>query len=145
MFERVTLLGRVGQDPKMRYTPDGVPVTDFSLATTSRRSKDKPCPEGWVESYNKRFWELTTWWRVTCWRGLAEVVNQYVNKGDQIFVEGQVKGEASDGKQEPRVWTGSDGVARASYELTARTIKFLGSGKADGEAASELPADSLPF
>lgn len=158
MFHRVTLLGNVGRDPQMRYTPDGVAVTDFSVATTETRSKTMPgggersCPHGWKESYNGKNWEVTTWWRVTCWRGLAETVNQYVSKGQQVFVEGQVGGEAAEGTQNPRVWTGNEGIARASYEITARTVKFLGSR---GEASSGPPMgepppesfeeDTLPF
>jgi single-strand DNA-binding protein len=154
MFQRVTLIGRVGQEPQMRYTPDGTPVTSFSVATTTTLSKEtrSECPNGWKESYNGRNWELTTWWRVTCWRGLAETVNQYLSKGRQVFVEGEVAGEAANGSLNPRVWTGNDGVARASFELTARTVKFLGSR---GEGTGEMPLgepppegfeeDALPF
>jgi len=158
MFQRVTLIGHVGQDPQMRYTQDGTPVTSFSVATKETVSKtnfdgsERPCPQGWKESYNGRNWEITTWWRVTCWRGLAETVNQYVSKGQQIFVEGIVQGEAADGNLNPRVWTGNDGVARASFELTARTVKFLGSrgdtggGAPIGEPPPEgFEEDALPF
>jgi single-strand DNA-binding protein len=158
MFQRVTLIGRVGQDPQMRYTPEGVPVTSFSVATTETISKttfsgnERPCPQGWKESYNGRNWEITTWWRVTCWRNLAETTNQYLSKGRLVFVEGTVSGEASDGSLNPRVWTGQDGVARASFELTARDVKFLG-GREEGAGASpagEAPPegfeeDALPF
>jgi single-strand DNA-binding protein len=158
MFHRVTLIGRVGQDPQMRYTPDGTPVTDFSLATTETISKtmmrgdERPCPQGWKESYNGRNWELTTWWRVTCWRGLAETVNQYVTKGTQVFVEGRVGGEAIDGTQRPRVWQANDGTYRANFEITAATVKFLG-GRGEGAAGpppGEPPPegfeeDTLPF
>lgn len=146
MFHRVTLIGRVGQDPEMRYTPDGTPVTSFNLATSTTLSKNTPsgersCPKGWKESYNGRNWELTTWWRVTCWRGLAETVNSYLSKGRQAFVEGEVAGEAVDGRLNPRVWTGNDGVARASFEITARTVKFLG-GR--GESVDEAPIGEPP-
>ena len=159
MFQRVTLIGHVGQDPQMRYTPDGTPVTDLSVATKESISKTKfdgserPCPQGWKESYNGRAWEITTWWRITCWRGLAENVNQYVTKGMLVFVEGIVQGEAEDGTLRPRVWTGNDGVARASFELTANTVKFMSRrGEGGGGAAplGEPPPegfeeDSLPF
>ncbi len=159
MFHRVTLIGRVGQDPEMRYTPDGTPVTNFSVATTTTISKtlpgggERPCPTGWKESYNGRNWELTTWWRVTCWRGLAETVNQYLTKGRQVFVEGEVSGDVRDGQQWPRIYEAKDGTVRASnYEITARTVKFLG-GRDDtggGPPAGEPPPegfeeDSLPF
>jgi single-stranded DNA-binding protein len=89
---------------------------------------------------------------VTCWRGLAETVNQYVSKGMQIFVEGEMSGEAADGNLNPRVWTGNDGTPRASFELTARTVKFLGSrgeggaGAPMGEPPPEgFEEDVLPF
>lgn len=155
MFHRVTLIGRVGQDPEMRYTPDGTPVTNFSVATTTRISKEKrpECPSGWKESYNGRNWELTTWWRVTCWRGLAETVNSFVSKGRQIYVEGEVKGDARDGQQWPRTYQASDGTVRASnYEITARVVKFLGGREegVGGPPVGEPPAegfeeDALPF
>ena len=159
MFQRVTIIGHVGQDPQMRYTPDGTPVTDISVATKENISKTKfdgserPCPQGWKESYNGRAWEITTWWRVTCWRGLAETVNQYVTKGMLVFVEGIVSGDAEDGTLRPRVWTGNDGVARANFELTANTVKFMsrrGEGSSGGAPLGEPPPegfeeDSLPF
>jgi single-strand DNA-binding protein len=158
MFHRITLIGHVGREPQMRYTPDGVPVTDFSVATKETISKTLPgggersCPQGWKESFNGRNWEVTVWWRVTCWRGLAETVNQYVTKGMQVFVEGNISGEALEGTQEPRVWQGNDGRHRASYEMTARTVKFLGTregvgaGPPVGEPPPEgLEEDSLPF
>lgn len=147
MFHRVTLIGHVGRDPQMRYTPDGVPVTDFSVATKETVSKnlpgggERPCPQGWKESYNGRNWEVTTWWRVTCWRGLAETVNQFVSKGMLVFVEGVIQGEANDGNLNPRVWTGQDGVARASFELTARNFKFMSRA---GESPAAAPLGEAP-
>jgi len=138
----------------MRYTPDGTPVTTISVATKTSLSKETnpQCPTGWKESYNGRAWELTTWWRVTCWRKLAEIVNQYVTKGMQVFVEGEIKGEAQNGSQNPRVWTGQDGTPKASFELTARTVKMLGPRAEGGAeaAVSEPPPggfeeDELPF
>ena len=154
MFQRVTLIGNVGRDPQMRYTPSGIPVTDFSLATTTTLSKESrpECPAGWKESYNGRNWQLTTWRRVTCWRGLAETVNQYLSNGRQVYVYGEVNGEDVDGVRNPRVWTGNDGTPRASFEITALTVKFLG-GRGDsspgapvGEPPPEgIEEDVLPF
>ncbi len=159
MFHRVTLIGRVGQDPQMRYTPDGVPVTSLSVATTSRMGKtlptggERPCPSGWKDSFNGKYWELTTWWRVTCWRQLAETVNQYIHKGMLVFVEGEVTGDARDGQQWPRTYTANDGTVRAAnYEITARTIKMLSTREegAGGPPVGEMPPegyeeDTLPF
>jgi len=155
MFQRVTLIGHVGQDPQMRYTPDGTPVVSFSLATktTVSKTRNPECPTGWKESFNGKAWEVTTWWRVTCWRQLAETVNQYVNKGMQLFVEGEMAGVAENGSLNPRVWQGKDGASRASFEITARTLKFVGSrgegapAPAIGEAPPEGYEDEgdLPF
>ena len=142
----------------MRYTPDGTPVTNISVATTEVVSKtlpggdERPCPTGWKESYNGRNWEVTTWWRVTCWRGLAETVNQYVTRGSQVYVEGRVSGEATEGNLNPRVWQGNDGTYRASFELTAQTVRFLG-GRGDAAAGPPIgepppegfEEDALPF
>ncbi len=145
MFHRVTIIGNVGQDPQMRYTPDGTPVTSFNVATRTSVNKDTSpnCPQGWKESYNGRAWELTTWWRVTAWRKLAEIVNQYVQKGQQVFVEGEIHGDAVEGTQNPRVWTGKDGTARASFEITARTIKMLGA-RGESAGAGEAPLGEPP-
>jgi hypothetical protein len=84
------------------------------------------CPAGWKESLNGKNWELTTWFRVTCWRKLAEATNQYMEKGSQVFVEGELRGDASDGNQSPRIWQGKDragnpGQCRASYEPESAT------------------------
>jgi single-strand DNA-binding protein len=143
MFQRVTLIGNVGQEPQMRYTPDGTPVATFSLATRTvvSKARNPECPNGWKESFNGKSWEVTTWWRVTVWRQLAETVSQYVTKGMQVFVEGEMAGEAQDGKINPRVWTGKDGMARASFEITARTLKFIGSR---GEGAAAAPVGEAP-
>jgi single-strand DNA-binding protein len=153
MFHRITIIGFVGQPPQMRYTEDGTPVTNFSVATRQVVSKERvaSCPHGWKESLNGKNWELTTWWRVTCWRKLAEATNEFLEKGSSVYVEGEIRGEASSGVQNPRVWAGNDGEHRASYELTARTVKFLGKREGNGGAPVGEPPpegyedDSLPF
>jgi single-strand DNA-binding protein len=154
MFHRITLIGFVGQAPQMRYTEDGTPVTNFSVATRQVVSKERvaSCPQGWKESLNGKNWELTTWWRVTCWRKLAEAANEFLDRGSSVYVEGEVRGEASSGNQNPRIWAGNDGEHRASYELTARTVKFLGKREGNGGApVGEAPPegyeaeDILPF
>jgi single-strand DNA-binding protein len=141
MYHKVTLIGNLGQDPEMRYTPGGTAVTSFNVATTNRISKETnaECPDGWRESYNGRSWELTTWWRVTAWRQLGELCNQFLSKGRTVYIEGEVRGAPVNGSQNPRVWTGSDGVPRASFEITARMVKFLGGRgeRAEGGAAYE--------
>ena len=124
----MTIIGRIGQDPEMRYMPDGTAVTNFSVATTNSTGHDRACPKGWKESYNGKRWEVTTWFRVAAWGKLAETVNQHCKKGMLVFVEGELAGEASDGNLNPRVWAGKDGAARANFELTARNVKFLDYG-----------------
>jgi single-strand DNA-binding protein len=154
MFHRITIIGFVGQEPAMRYTPDGTPVTNFSVATRQVVSKERVagCPDGWKESLNGKNWELTTWFRVTAWRKLAEAANEFLQKGSQVFVEGELRGNASDGNQNPRIWQGNDGEHRASYEVTARTVKFLGRREGNGGAPVGEPPpngyeeeDVLPF
>jgi single-strand DNA-binding protein len=139
MYEEVELVGRLTADPTMRYTGDGTPVTTITVATSKKISKDTHpnCPAGWKEGYNGRSWELTKFWRVTCWRDLGERVNQYMSKGRTVFVKGETNGEAMNGIQNPRVWEGNDGVPRASYELTARVVRFLGSRNGNGNGQSQ--------
>ena len=153
MLHKVTIIGFIGQDPQMRFTPDGTPVTNFSVATRQVVSKERcqDCPEGWKESLNGKNWELTTWFRVAAWRKLGEAINEFAGKGMQVYVEGELRGEAVDGTQNPRVWTGNDGEHRASYEITARVVKFLGKREGNGAAPTgEAPPegyedDELPF
>jgi single-strand DNA-binding protein len=90
----------------MRYTPDGTPVTNFTVAV-NRRWTGRDGGEG----------EKTWWFKVTCWRKLAETTNQYLKKGRQVMVIGEVDASA---------FAGQDGQPRASLELTAREVKFLG-------------------
>jgi single-strand DNA-binding protein len=119
MYQRLTIIGNLGNDPEMRYTPSGVPVTRFSVATNRRWTDGEGNPQ-----------EETTWFRVSAWRGLAETCNQYLSKGRQVYVEGRLIPDGETGG--PKVWTGNDGVSRSSYEVNALTVKFLG-GRADRE------------
>ncbi|HIP95865.1 MAG TPA: single-stranded DNA-binding protein [Anaerolineae bacterium] len=123
MYHKVIIVGHLGRDPEMRYTPDGTPVTTFSVAT-NRKWTSQDGSQG----------EETVWWRVTTWRKLAEICNQYLSKGRPVLIEGVMRPDPQTGG--PRVWTGNDGVARASYEVTARTVKFL---SARGEQAGAAP------
>lgn len=140
MFHRVIVVGHLGRDPEMRYTPDGTPVTTFSVATTRRWTNADGTPG-----------EETVWFRVSAWRRLAERCNQYLQKGRLVLVEGVLRPDPNTGG--PRVWTGNDGVARASYELTASDVRFLGArGEAapveeggEFEEAGMEDADSIPF
>ena len=145
MYEEIELVGRLTADPTMRFTANAVPVTTFSIATTKKLSKatTPSCPDGWKDGYGGKNWELTKFFRITCWRGLAETCNQFLSKGRMVFIKGELNGEATDGIQNPRVWSGSDGTPRASYEITARTVRFLdaanGSGNGNGYARDPAP------
>jgi len=140
MYQKVMIVGNLGSDPEMRYMPDGTAVTSFSVAT-SRKWTNKDGSPG----------EETVWFRVSAWRKLGEICNQYLAKGRQVMVEGRLTADKETGG--PRVWTGNDGAPRASYELNAQEVKFLGSASGDtpaggGETASGQPApaeDEIPF
>lgn len=121
MFQRIMLIGRLGRDPEMRYTPDGTPVTSFTVATDRR----------WTDA-NGQQQQRTIWFRVTAWRRLAEICNQYLTKGRLVFVEGELN--------EPRPFQGRDGEWRASLDVTARNVQFLG-GRAEGAAEAGIPGE----
>ena len=130
MYHTITLVGRLGKDPEMRYSPDGKPVTNFSVAVNRKWTNADGTPG-----------EETLWFRVTAWGKLAEVASEYLSKGRQVLVEGRLRPDPETGG--PRIWTRQDGTAAASFEITARTIKFLGRRDNGGEA--EEQEESLPF
>ncbi len=107
MYQQITLVGNLGTDPEMRYTPSGVPVASFSLAVN----------KSWVGQDGQRQ-DKTVWFRVTAWRKLAETVSQYLTKGRQVMVVGEI--------EEARGYLDREGNARASLEVTAQTVRFLG-------------------
>lgn len=134
MYQRIIIVGNVGRDAEMRYTPTGVPVTSFSVAVNRR----------WNSASGEQQ-EKTTWFRVTCWRKLAETAGQYVKKGMKILVEGEVEAQA---------YVDREGTARGTLELTATNFRFLGSRAEAGEAApaaagagEDFPVheDDIPF
>jgi single-strand DNA-binding protein len=129
MYQKIIIVGNLGRDPEMRYTPDGTPVTNFSVATNRR----------WTNADGSQG-EETVWFRITAWRRMAETCNQYLQKGRQVLVEGQLKPDPATGG--PRIWTGNDGIARAQYEVTALAVKFLGGrGEAPPEEGLSMPEE----
>lgn len=130
MYHKILIVGNLGRDPEMRYTPDGTPVTNFSVATNRKWTN----PDGSQG-------EETVWFRITAWRKLAETCNQYLQKGRQVFIEGRMQPDKNTGG--PRIWTGNDGVARAQYEVTAETVRFLG-GRGEAAAPVEAPGVEEP-
>ena len=132
MYQKVTIVGNLGRDPEMRYTPDGTPVTNFSVATNRRWNR----PDGSQA-------EETVWFRVTVWRRMAEVCNQYLQKGRMVLIEGRLQADPATGG--PRVWTGNDGAPRASFELTADTVKFIGGrGEPPSSQGPDAPMEPPP-
>jgi single-strand DNA-binding protein len=115
MYQKLILIGRLGQDPEMRYTQDGTPVTSFSVATDRK----------WTDP-NGQQQERTVWFRVSAWRRLAETCNQYLSKGRLVMIEGELT--------EPKPYQGRDGEWRASLSVNARDVRFLG-GRGDGASA----------
>jgi len=142
MFHTILIVGNVGRDPEMRYTPSGQAVTSFSVATNRQYTNN-----------NGETIKETIWFRVSAWGKQAEICNQYLKKGSKVLVEGRLTPDKESGG--PRVWTAQDGTPKASYEVTAATVRFLSSrGEADtggGPAATEeagaTPADEgdIPF
>ncbi len=132
MYQRIVIVGHLGSDPEMRFTPTGVPVTSFSVAVNRR----------WTDS-NGEAREKTTWFRVTAWRKLAEQCNQYLSKGRLVLVEGEI---------DARAWMDNEGNPRASLELTAYRVRFLGprpegvaTVEPTGDTTEEFLDDDVPF
>lgn len=134
-FHTVILIGNLGRDPEMRYTPSGQPVTSFNVA--SNRS--------YTGSDGQKVDE-TIWFRITAWGKQAETCNQYLRKGSKVLVEGRLVPDKNGG---PRIWTKQDGTAGASFEVTASTVRFLSTRgeTGSGEALEEHPSEDtdIPF
>jgi single-strand DNA-binding protein len=107
-INKVILIGRLGSDPEVRYTPSGVAVANFSVAT-SEEWKDK-------DSGEKK--ERTEWHRIVAWRRLGEICGEYLSKGRQVYVEGRLQ---------TRSWDDRDGNKKYTTEIVASDIQFLGS------------------
>ncbi len=105
-FNKITIVGYLGRDPELRYTPQGTAVCKLSVATTERRKN----VAGEME-------EHTTWFRVTAWGRQAELSNEYLTKGRQVYIEGRLRLEE---------YTDRDGNPRVSPEVNATDIQFLG-------------------
>lgn len=122
MYQQLTIVGNLGADPVMRHLPSGDPVTNFSVATNRR----------WTNQDGSKG-EETTWFRVAAWRRMAEVCHEYLSKGRLVLVTGRLIPSENGG---PRIWQGQDGQSRASFEVTAETVKFLG-GRNNGATLSQ--------
>ena len=118
------VIGNLGSDPEMRYTPSGIPVTSFSLATNRRYTS---------QDGERR--EETEWFRVIAWNRLAEQCNQYLTKGRRVYAEGRLRSDT---------WVGNDGQTRFTNEINAFTVLFLDStGERSGPRDSFGGGDSF--
>ncbi len=143
MFQTIIIVGNVGRDPEMRYTPSGQAVTSFSVATNRQYTNNSG------ETIKE-----TIWFRISAWGKTGETCNQYLKKGSKVLIEGRLTADPATGG--PRVWTGQDGSTRASFEVSAQTVRFLstrseaesgGAGSAPGAEDGVAPAENedIPF
>jgi single-strand DNA-binding protein len=123
MVNRVTLLGYVGREPELKYTPKNTAVVSLSVATT----------ESWGSGDDRQ--QKTSWHKVVAWGKLAEIVHQYVHKGSQVYVEGRL---------DYRTWEAKEGGKRTSTEIVASVIRSIG-GKGSKEQPIEGPGEETPF
>lgn len=140
-FNKIIVIGYLGRDPEIRYTADGTPVCSFTVATTEKR-KDK----------SGEFQDVTTWFKVSAWQRLAEVANQYLSKGKQVYIEGKLSQSE---------YTDRDGNTRTSLEIRCSDLQFLGArgeeggssqreerpvrGNASQESSAPISDDDIPF
>lgn len=137
---KAILIGNLGSDPELRYTPSGTAVASFNIATTERY-KDKSGEQQ----------ERTEWHTIVCWRRLAELANEYLKKGRPVYIEGRIQ---------TRNYEDKDGIKRYKTEIVCQQMQFLGSrGQGEqqsapgGEPSSSAPPepnlpaddDDLPF
>jgi single-strand DNA-binding protein len=120
---KVILVGNLGKDPELKYTPGGQPLCQFSLATTERYN-DK----------NSQQQKRTEWHNIVVWGKLAELANQYLKKGRSAYIEGRIT---------TRSWDDRDGNKKYRTEIVAREIQFL-SGGAPGEGRGDDAAVPMP-
>lgn len=127
MINKVILVGNVGIDPEVRTTESGVKVARVRLATSER----------YVDKQSGERKELTEWHTITLWRGLADVVDRYVHKGSQIYVEGRLR---------TREWVDKDQVKRYTTEILADNMQLLGSRSDNngGQASAPAAAPAAP-
>jgi len=130
---RITIIGNLGNEPEMRFTPSGRPVTSFRVATNWRYTT----PEGERK-------EETEWFSIVAWGRLAEQCNQFLTKGRLVYVEGRLR---------LRMWDGQDGQRRARNEIVADRVKFLDrqaaavyiENKTEESDTGDIEPDDIPF
>ena len=111
-FNKITIIGNLGRDPELRYTPQGTAVCDFSVAVNDRK-RDKA----------GEWQDVTTWFKITFWGKQAENASKYLTKGRQAYIEGRLQVEE---------WTDRDGNSRYTLAVQGSEIQFLGEGRTEG-------------
>ena len=134
MYHKILIVGNLGKDPEMRYTPSGQAVTSFSVAANRQ----------YTASDGQQVKE-TIWFRISAWGRQAETCNQYLHRGSRVLVEGRLNADPATGA--PRIWTRQDGSPGASFKVTATTVRFLSSkGEEDTFAPDESAVEEdIPF
>ncbi len=115
-FNKIIAIGNLGRDPELRYTPQGDAVCDFSIAVNDRK-RDKA----------GEYQDVTTWFKVTLWRKLAENASKYLTKGRSVYVEGRLQVEE---------WTDRDGKNRHTLVIQGSDIHFIGDNRGDEMSSS---------
>ncbi len=116
-LNKVMLIGHLGRDPEMRYTPSGKPVTTFSLAVSRT----------WNSGDGERHSE-TEWFNIVAWGNLAEICKQYLSKGQQVYIEGRLQ---------TRRWEDKEGVKHTSVEVVASEMMILDRRESNSQEASQ--------
>jgi len=122
-LNKVMLIGSLGGDPEMRYTPSGIPVTSFSIAVT----------RNWVTSDGERR-DATEWFNVVAWRNLAEICKQYLSKGSRVYIEGRLQ---------TRSWEDQEGQRHYRTEVVASDMVLL-DVRPEGRNEEGFPQDLNP-
>ena len=146
MYQKIIVVGNLGRDPEMRYMPDGTAVTSFSLATN----------RSWTNKISGEKVDETTWFRISVWGRQAETANQYLSRGRKALVEGVLTPDRNTGG--PTIWMGGENKdePRASFEIRADNVRFLGggdegndsysdSGQTDNHVDNSQEEDDIPF
>lgn len=129
-LNKVMVIGHLGRDPEMRYTPSGKPVTTFTVASSRT----------WNSSDGEKHSE-TEWFTIVTWGNLAEICNQYLKKGQQVYIEGRLQ---------TRRWDDSEGVKHSTVEIVANEMMMLGerrenTSQSTSESVNSEHQDEYPF
>ena len=120
-LNKIMLIGHLGKDPEIRYTPDGIQVATFSLATS----------ENWTDKNGNRQ-EHTEWHTIVAWTRLADLAKRFLTKGRQVYIEGRIKS---------REYTDREGIKRRMTEVIASQMVLLGSRPQGSDTGIQQPMD----